>query len=67
MNRKTVKAIDKYLEGFQEAAGISDAVFNNVRKNIKRIVQRSSSSLEDALMEEVDVNALIIKAGWTHG
>lgn len=66
MRGTKIKYINKFLDGLQEAAEMSDAHFKNVRKNVKRQVTRSSLPTIEAL-GAIDVNRLIIKARQVHG
>lgn len=63
MRGKTVKKINKYLVGFQDASGVTDTQFKNIRRNVKRIVTRSSGTVED-VFNTLDINSLIERSKW---
>lgn len=63
MRDKKVRQINAFLVGLQEAAGLSDTIYKNVRRNVKRQVSRSSKPVLEALLD-VDINAIIKRAEW---
>ncbi len=63
MRGTAVKKINKYFIGFQEASGVTDSQFKNIRRNLKRIITRSDKSAEQ-IFDTLNINELIDRSKW---
>jgi len=63
MRGKVVKKIDWYLEGLQEASGVTDSQFKNIRRNVKRHVSRFNGTPSEALTS-ININEMIKRSNW---
>ena len=58
MRAIAVKQINNFIQGLQEASGMSDKRMKNVRRNLKRLVTRSNLPTLESLLR-IDINRLI--------
>ena len=66
MNKQSIKTINKFLQGLQQAAEITDKQYKNVRKNVKRIVAKRMHKHAHVIdvLRAIDMQRLITNAKW---